>query len=497
MEDFSRLGIEIPDRVRHLLSQGGGPGKQPPALPAKKETGVARFGADNSMSFHEERSEPGRGRRRSRSASSGSDEEQYRQSSSDSQTQETVQREQGPEERAALARVPRRPHIQYDDRYLTYVLNLPKEQFGKTFQLATKVDLTDGNSYSEVGRLLPKVAKLRLDKSKIPTLMGLGTGFLSLRVLSVKHCDMHSLGNLGVFPLLEELNASFNLLDSLPSSGCASLVALNLEGNFFSLAALSGVGALFPRLKSVHLDNNPCAFDEDYPASVLQVCGGRVDSVDGQKVGGPARDRDSREKRELLTRKVKREVERLQEDEMLLREFGRKYLQNSGEMDEIDRMMQEIDEKEEEMYEDLPKKNSIRVKRAVNSRGSDSVDRRDHEPSSGARTFTSVNPDKSRKQASQPMKNNYFAHPAQDVSKPRIKTKEQLRRQPDHDILEELRYADLKPTNQQVARQLTKAKDTNANSRLPGHQLQNPYTKPAHRGERMVGFPPPSKSKKR
>ena len=76
-----------------------------------------------------------------------------------------------------------------------------------------------------------------------------------------------------------------------------------------------------------------------------------------------------------------------------------------------DRMMQEIDEKEEEMYEDLPKKNSIRVKRAVNSRGSDSVDRRDHEPSSGARTFTSVNPDKSRKQTSQPMKNNYFAHP--------------------------------------------------------------------------------------
>ena len=274
-----------------------------PALPAKKETGMARFGADNSMSFHEERFEPGRGRHRSRSANSGSDQDQYRQSSSDSQTQETVQRKQGPEERAALARVTRQPHIQYDQRNLTYVLNLPKE-FGKNFQLATKADLTDCNSSSEVGRLLPKLAKLRLDKSKISTLMDLGTGLQSLIVLSVKHCEMHPLRNLGFFPSLEELNASFKMLDSLPSSGSSSLFALNLEGNFFSLAAFSGVGALFPRLKSVHLDNNHCAFDEDYPASVLQVCRGRVDSVDGQKVGGSARDRDSREKRELLTRTV-------------------------------------------------------------------------------------------------------------------------------------------------------------------------------------------------
>lgn len=433
-EDLQRLGVNMPNKVRDYIKtqnqsslfqeyseqlQTNKPVFQEYAS-RPKVAAVKKGYAQNSMSFNEDDSS--QDYKEQMDDSDDDEQEPYdkrprnHESSSESGTQVSHRRRNDSDpDVMAMSRVPE-PKVPFDEKYLTYVLGIEKQSFGRLSKLKAKVQLNRDYTFDKVGQLLPSLQHLILSKSKIPELRYLSPGqFTNLQVLNVKHCDLCSLEGLAQLGQLDKLFASFNLLDSVSvGSGFSGVTYLDLEGNFLTLASLSGFRNSFPRVAEVKLAENPLEWEDNNPTEenfkfpegeddqawkirVLRVIQTpKLRKIDGteikdlrvtqeQRNGSPTTAPTGRTwnrggKREELKRRVMQEVDKLSVEEAMLKDFGKRFLY-TPEMDELDRMIKEIDEREEELTEDVTmSKNNLnteyRVKRVTNSRGSETGDRR-------------------------------------------------------------------------------------------------------------------------
>lgn len=433
-EDLQRLGVNMPQKVREYIKtqnqsslfndyseqlQTNKPIFQD-AGNRKKVAAVKKGVSHNSMSFNEDDSSQDYKQEMNDSDDDGDSPYgkpgKNHESSSDSGTQVSQHNRNGSDPDAlALSRVPE-PRVPFDEKYLTYVLGIERQSFGRLNKLKAQVHLTPDYSFHKVGELLPSLQTLILSKSKVPELRYLSPGaFSNLQVLNLKHCDLCSLEGLTQLTQLDKLYASFNLLDSLwVGSGYSTVTYLDLEGNFLTLASLANFRNTFPRVAEIKLAENPLEWEDsrqveggvNFPLaedengwkirvlSVIQTPKLRkIDDIEIKDLAGGGEQRNGSPnlapqgrtwnrggKREELKKRVMQEVDKLSVEEAMLKDFGRRYLY-TPEMDELDRMIKEIDEREEELTEDVTvSKNNLnaeyRVKRVTNSRGSDVADRR-------------------------------------------------------------------------------------------------------------------------
>ena len=404
-EDLKKLGIDLPDTYQKLMVQNASKFEEDFKPKAFKKPVRNSYG-DNSMSFNEAVERDYR--------ADGSDSEDHvrpRESSSDSQTQESGMQLGNQQE--ASRRSPAKPKIMYDERYLSHVLGIERPAFQKTHNLTTKVELSFESPYNQIGLLLPNLSKLSLNKSNIPNLNYLGPqSFQNLQILSIKHCDLTDISDLCKFPNLDMVYASFNLIDTLPNDSMLSL--LDVEGNFLQMNSVA-VLKTWPRLTDLYLEENPLAYESDdisdsssWKLQILAILPKlrKLDGKDvktlmmsqpsyttGRRQQAYTKDIQDRVKQEELKRRFIRESERLDEDQSMLLEFGRKYV-HTGDMEELDRIMQEIDERTADHIEEVSsiRNPNIRVKRITNSRQSDSVERRTSYAAVKQRSHGSVAP---------------------------------------------------------------------------------------------------------
>ena len=175
-----------------------------------------------------------------------------------------------------------------------------------------------------------------------------------------------------------------------------------MASGLWSAASFALPLTIWQRLSNLNIEENPLEFEfEDNCQSRIANLLPRLrvlNKVDLRNAPrGPQTETIVKRKlkEEDLKRKFALECQRLEEDQSMLLEFGRKYMGNRD-YDEVDRLIQEIDERTAEMEEEPnTRQSNIRVKRVdrVYSRGGESVDRR---PASGKtgriQSFGSVAP---------------------------------------------------------------------------------------------------------
>jgi hypothetical protein len=139
------------------------------------------------------------------------------------------------------------------------------------------------------------IRKLRLDNSVITSMRDIGSGFLSLRFVSLASCGISSLDGISALsPCLEELYLPFNWIEDVSDlMGMDSLRVLDLRSN--RISDISGVAFLTccENLKVLTLAANPLAMEDpyEYKKKVLELVP-NLEYLDEQKpkLGPPPPD---------------------------------------------------------------------------------------------------------------------------------------------------------------------------------------------------------------
>lgn len=503
-DDLKRLGINLPDNYQKLMQDNIAKFEREFKPKAFKKPVKNSYG-DNSMSFNEAIEQ------NYKAEGSNSEEDiRPRESSSDSQTQESGNQQannQGENRRSVT-----KPKIMYDERYLAHVLGIDKQSYQKTHSLTTKVDLSDVSQYNQIGQLLPNLSKLSLNKSTIPSLRHIvPRAFQSLQILSVKHCDLSDISDLCHFPNLDMLYASFNLIDYLPYN--CSLSLLDVEGNFLQTSALE-VLKTWPRLTDLRVEENPLEYEQEDTSGSgtwrqrIVAMLPKLRKLDGQDVKSlmaplPSyaagrrqqaqsygREVQDRIKQEELKRRLQKEVERLDEDQSMLLDFGRKYV-HTGDMEELDRIMQEIDERTADHIEEVSsiRNPNIRVKRVTNSRQSDSVEKRSSYAIAKPKSHGSVAPVNTR--------NSYNAIHNNFVPKQNPRS---VRENPSYNnkgMGDNMEFDALHQLENDIRRPAFKGQPYTTKNQDPKPRTQVLYGPATGKPTKMVGFGPSSKTSKR
>ena len=121
-----------------------------------------------------------------------------------------------------------------------------------------------------LGERLPALRELKLSNSMVPCVRNLGTGLRSLRILWLSRSALADLEGIGALEQLREVYLAFNdVVDISPLGQLDHLEIADLDSN--NVADLDGCFALanVHTLKSLTLEGNPCAEDEEYRREVV------------------------------------------------------------------------------------------------------------------------------------------------------------------------------------------------------------------------------------
>lgn len=147
---------------------------------------------------------------------------------------------------------------------LERAIGLPPEELASRASLTFQWDCRQ-QSLQELGLQARHLRELNLSESYIESLRDLGTALVSLEVLYVRRCGIRELEGISGFPVLKELYAAFNCVQSLsPLIFADTLEVLDLELN--EIAAPEELDALegCQQLIALTLEGNPVASLPDY-----------------------------------------------------------------------------------------------------------------------------------------------------------------------------------------------------------------------------------------
>jgi hypothetical protein len=128
-------------------------------------------------------------------------------------------------------------------------------------------------SLTWLGDLFPKLEKLRLNNSIIPSIRDISTSLVCLRFLSLAHCGITTLDGIGtISSSLEELYLAFNEISDVSElMGLPKLRVLDLEENRIARIADVEFLAFCPELRALTLAGNQATSSENYRMEVMAL----------------------------------------------------------------------------------------------------------------------------------------------------------------------------------------------------------------------------------
>jgi hypothetical protein len=143
---------------------------------------------------------------------------------------------------------------------------------------------------SFLGDTFPKMKKLRLSNSIIPSVRDIGCTFVHLRFLSLARCNLRSLDGIATISRnLEELYLAFNhITDLVDLMGMDRLGILDLEENEITEIESIEVLKLCAGLRALTLNGNPAANIPDYVDRV-RILLPQLGYLDEQRIAPPRR----------------------------------------------------------------------------------------------------------------------------------------------------------------------------------------------------------------
>lgn len=146
-----------------------------------------------------------------------------------------------------------------------------KRDFSQIKTLEAFAD-TSEMSLTYVGDFFPKLEKLRLNNSIIPSMRDISSSLINLKFLSLAHCKLTNLDGIAtISPKLEEIYLAFNkITDIYELMSLHRLKVLDLEHN--RLPDIDSVSLLnsCQKLKALTLIGNPCANSKTYRKDVME-----------------------------------------------------------------------------------------------------------------------------------------------------------------------------------------------------------------------------------
>ena len=122
-----------------------------------------------------------------------------------------------------------------------------------------------------LGNLLPNLAQLKINGSKMGSLRDMGTSLINLEILWASRCSMNDISGIMMFQNLKELYISFNHIKDLTDIGfLENLQVLDLEGNEIDLINVEYLQYL-KNLYSLNLSDNPITKSGSYPECILDI----------------------------------------------------------------------------------------------------------------------------------------------------------------------------------------------------------------------------------
>lgn len=147
-----------------------------------------------------------------------------------------------------------------------------ESRFTNLLSLEAKVD-TREMTLSFLGDRYPRMQKLRLNNSIIPSIRDIGCTLTNLRFLSLARCNISSLDGISTLSQsLEELYLAFNsITDVCDLMGMDKLTIIDLEDNQISDIKNVEILNLCSGLKALTLSGNPAADIPNYREEVAKI----------------------------------------------------------------------------------------------------------------------------------------------------------------------------------------------------------------------------------
>lgn len=163
---------------------------------------------------------------------------------------------------------------------------------------------TSEMSLTYLGDFFPKLEKLRLNNSIIPSMRDISSSLINLRFLSLAHCKLTNLDGIAtISPKLEELYLAFNkITDIYELMSLNRLKVLDLEHN--RIPDIDSVSFLnsCQKLKALTLIGNPCSNSNTYRKEVMDKMP-QIIYLDEKRLR-PKTPTKSKQQNPLLTPKV-------------------------------------------------------------------------------------------------------------------------------------------------------------------------------------------------